>query len=82
MTNDAGATSFESMNIEHRVRLSDNPWRYNEGANLLLSDSAQNQQYLEALRKEGSIWPTDAVEEFVVRFALNDQGIDFAPQSR
>jgi hypothetical protein len=82
MTDASGTPSFDSMNIEHRVRLSDNPWGYNEGENLIVSDAAQNQQYLEALRQSGSIWPTDAVEEFVVRFRLNDQFIDFAPGTR
>lgn len=82
MADPGGAASYESMNIEHRARLSDNPWRYNDASNLLLSDSAQNQQYLEALRQSGSVWPTDAIEDFVVRFGLNDQGINFAPRSR
>ena len=74
--------AYDSMNIEHRVRRSDSPWRYNDPTNLIAADSPQNQQYLEAVRREGSIWPTDAVEDFVVRFGLNDQGIDFAPGSR
>jgi hypothetical protein len=81
----AGATGdigFDPMNIEHRVRLSDNPWLYNDPANMLASDAAQNQQYLESLRQQGSIWPSNAVEEFIVRFGLNDQGINFAPHSR
>lgn len=78
----AEGVRFEPLNIEHRARLSDNPWLYNDPRNLLVSDAAQNQQYLEALRQQGSIWPSDAVEEFVVRFGLNDQGIDFAPRSR
>jgi hypothetical protein len=78
----AGDFAFEPLNLEHRVRLSDNPWLYNRPENLLASDASQNQQYLEALRQEGSIWPTDAVEDFIVRYGLNDQGIDFAPRSR
>lgn len=82
MQSQSGATSFEPMNIEHRVRLSDNPWLYNDPQNLLLSDSAQNQQYLEALRQEGSIWPRGDVEDFITRFGLNDQGVNFAPHSR
>jgi hypothetical protein len=82
MASPQGTTSFESMNLEHRVRLSDNPWLYNDPGNLIASDAAQNQQYLESLRQHGSIWPNDAVEEFVVRFGLNDQGINFQPHSR
>jgi hypothetical protein len=77
-----GDLGFQEMNIEHRVRRSDNPWLYNDPENLLLTDAAQNQQYLESLRQQGSIWPSDAVEEFVVRFGLNDQGIDFGPRGR
>jgi hypothetical protein len=74
--------SFQEMNLEHRVRRSDNPWLYNDRQNLILSDVAQNQQYLESLRRHGSIWPTGDIEEFVVRHALNDQGLSFAPATR
>ncbi|WP_375425791.1 hypothetical protein [uncultured Friedmanniella sp.] len=74
--------AYDSMNLEHRIRRSDNPWRYNDPTNLIAADGPQNQQYLEGIRQQGSIWPTDAVEEFVVRFGLNDQGINFAPRSR
>jgi hypothetical protein len=82
MASPEGETSFESMNLEHRVRRSDNPWLYNSPENLIASDAAQNQQYLESLRQQGSIWPSGAVEEFVVRHGLNDQGINFQPHSR
>jgi hypothetical protein len=76
---DAG---FQPLNLEHRVRRSDNPWLYNDPDNLVLTDAAQNQQYLEALRREGSIWPSGVVEDFVIRHGLNDEGVNFAPHSR
>jgi hypothetical protein len=78
----AGEESFEPMNIEHRVRRSDNPWLYNDPRNLLATDAAQNQQYLESLRKQGSVWPSGEVEDFVVRYGLNDEGWDFRPGPR
>lgn len=69
-----GTESFEPLNLEHRVRLSDNPWLAKGNRNIILTDAPQNQQHLEALRKQGSVWPTDAVETFVVRHKLNDEG--------
>ncbi|MDQ0893501.1 hypothetical protein [Agromyces ramosus] len=77
-----GTEGFEPFNLEHRIRLSDNPWMAKGSRNVILTDAPQNQQYLEALRQQGSVWPTDAVERFVVRFQLNDEGIDFAPGTR
>lgn len=77
-----GTDAFEPLNLEHRIRLSDNPWLAKGNQNVIVTDAPQNQQYLEALRQQGSIWPTDAVEAFVVRHQLNDQGIDFAPGTR
>jgi hypothetical protein len=45
-------------------------------------DAAQNQRYLESLRQYGGVWPTDVVEDFVIRYRLNSQGIDFRPGPR
>ncbi|MET0782179.1 MAG: hypothetical protein ABWZ16_11750 [Microbacterium sp.] len=81
-TTDAGDIKFEPLNIEHRVRLSDNPWAYNQYENLLVTDAAQNQQFLEALRKHGGIWPTDDTERFVITHGLHDQKGDFRPGAR
>ncbi len=77
-----GTEGFEPLNLEHRIRLSDNPWLAKNSQNILLTDAPQNQQYLEALRRQGSVWPTDPVEAFVVRHQLNDEGVDFAPGTR
>ena len=78
-----GTIDYESLNIEHKVRKSDNPWRYNDPDNLTASDAPLNQAYLEALRKHGHVWPqAGSVDDFVVRHGLNRQGIDFAPQGR
>lgn len=77
-----GTEAFEPFNLEHRVRLSDNPWLAKGDRNIILTDAPQNQQYLEALRQQGSVWPTDAVEAFVVRHQLNDEGINFSPGTR
>ena len=77
-----GSEIFEPLNLEHRVRLSDNPWLTKGNRNLILTDAPQNQQYLESLRQHGSIWPTDAVEAFVVRHQLNDEGVNFSPSTR
>jgi len=74
--------SFQSMNLEHRTRLSDNPWLYNNPENLLATDVGQNQQYLETLRQRGSIWPTSTTEDFIVRHSLNDENWDFRPRTR
>jgi len=76
---DDDTIKFQALEIEHRTRLSDNPWRYNDPDNLILSDSAQNQQFLEALRRFGNIWPTDDLEDFIVRNALTDQPTTGAP---
>lgn len=76
-----GKKEFESLGLEHRVRLSDDPWLYNARENLLVTDAAQNEQYLEAIRRHG-IWPTTETEEFVVRHGLSSQPYDFAPGSR
>ncbi|MFJ6079971.1 DUF4157 domain-containing protein [Streptomyces sp. NPDC092369] len=73
---------FESLGVEHRTRLSDDPWRYNDPDNLIVTDAPQNEQYLEALRRHGSIWPSGDVEDFVIRHRLNDQGVDFSPDTR
>ena len=85
-TKPAGGTasaekSFESLGIEHRVRLSDDPWLYNARSNLIITDAPQNEQYLEAIRREG-IWPTTRTEEFVTRHGLSSQPFDFAPSHR
>jgi hypothetical protein len=77
-----GTEAFEPLNLEHRIRLSDNPWMAKGSRNIILTDAPQNQQYLEALRQQGSVWPTDAVETFVVRHQLNDEGINFSPAPR
>lgn len=77
-----GTDAFVPLNLEHRVRLSDNPWLAKGNRNIILTDAPQNQQYLETLRQQGSVWPTDAVEAFVVRFQLNDEGINFSPGTR
>jgi hypothetical protein len=77
-----GTEGFEPLNLEHRVRLSDNPWLAKQNRNILLTDAPQNQQYLEGLRQQGSVWPSDPVETFVVRHQLNDEGIDFSPATR
>ncbi|MEU5188862.1 DUF4157 domain-containing protein [Streptomyces klenkii] len=77
-----GTEVFEPLNLEHRVRVSDNPWLAKGSQNVILTDAPQNQQYLEALRKQGSVWPTDPVEAFVVRHQLNDEAVNFAPGTR
>ncbi|MER7186790.1 hypothetical protein ABT404_46280, partial [Streptomyces hyaluromycini] len=81
-TRTATGTRFEALGVEHRTRLSDDPWRYDDPANLIVTDAPQNEQYLEALRRHGSIWPTGDVEDFVIRHRLNDQGVDFTPDTR
>lgn len=81
-TRTAAGDRFESLGVEHRTRLSDDPWRYNDPANLIVTDAPQNEQFLEALRRHGSIWPTGGIEEFVIRHQLNDQGVDFSPDTR
>ncbi|NOT54933.1 MAG: DUF4157 domain-containing protein [Deltaproteobacteria bacterium] len=78
----AGPAEFEPVNIEHRKRVSDNPWAAKDADNLLLTDATQNQQYLEAVRQYGGVWPADVIEDFVVRHQLNRQGIDFRPGPR
>ncbi|MFJ9740532.1 DUF4157 domain-containing protein [Streptomyces sp. NPDC101166] len=77
-----GAERFEPLNLEHRVRLSDDPWAAKGNRNIILTDAPQNQQYLEGIRQQGSVWPTGGREAFVVRHKLNDEGVDFAPGSR
>jgi hypothetical protein len=72
---------FESLTLEHGVRLSDNPWLYNSRDNLFVTDASQNEQYLEAVRR-GGIWPTSDIEDFVVRHKLSAQKTVFAPGSR
>ncbi|MER5384441.1 DUF4157 domain-containing protein [Streptomyces sp. NPDC002688] len=77
-----GTESFEPLNLEHRVRLSDDPWSAKGNRNIILTDAPQNQQYLEGIRQQGSVWPTGGREAFVVRYELNDEGVNFAPGSR
>lgn len=78
-----GTIDYESLNIEHKVRKSDNPWLYDHPDNLTASDAPLNQAYLEALRKHGGIWPeAGSIDDFVVRHGLNRQGVDFAPGAR
>lgn len=77
-----GSMIDEPLGLEHRTRLSDNPWAYNDPTNLIVTDASQNEQFLEALRQHGFVWPTDDIEAFVVRNGLNDQALDFAPQAR
>lgn len=78
-----GTIDYESLNIEHKVRKSDNPWRYNDPDNLTASDAPLNQAYLETLRKHGHVWPeAGSIDDFVVRHGLNRQGADFAPRGR
>ena len=74
-------TEFESLTLEHGVRLSDDPWLYNSPDNLFVTDASQNEQYLEAIRR-GGIWPTSKIEEFVVRHKLSAQKTVYAPGSR
>ena len=74
-----GTETFEPFNLEHLVREVDNPWRTKDAQNLTLTDAPQNQQVLEGLREHGSIWSKmDVVEAFVVRYQLNNEGINFA----
>jgi hypothetical protein len=78
-----GATSYEPLNLEHKIRETDNPWATKAPGNLVVSDAPQNQQYLESLRELGSIWPSgDQVEDFVVRHQLNNEDVNFRPGSR
>ena len=49
-----GAVRFEPLNVEHGTRLGDNPWRHDDPAHLMLTDAAQNQQFLEELRNTGA----------------------------
>jgi len=81
-TQTASGTQFEPLGVEHRTRLSDDPWRYNDPANLIVTDAPQNEQFMEALRQHGFVWPTNDIEDFVVRYGLNDQGLDFSPAGR
>ena len=75
-----GTIDYESLNIEHKVRKTDNPWRYNDPENLTASDAPLNQAYLEALRRYGGVWPDPgSVDDFVVRHRLNRQNVDYAP---
>ena len=76
---DDGRAGFQALEIEHKTRLSDNPWRYNDPDNLILTDSSLNQQYLEAVRREGGIWATDEVERFVTEQGLTEQAGGFGP---
>jgi hypothetical protein len=77
-----GSVSYEPLNIEHRTRLSDDPWSAKDADNLIVTDAAQNQEYLEKLRALGFVWPTDETEDFIVRFGLNRQDKTFAPAGR
>jgi hypothetical protein len=80
---DDSREGFQALEIEHRTRLSDNPWRYNDPTNLLLTDSPQNQQMLEAIRREGGIWPAgDEIEDFIISHGLLDQSNVGAPRAR
>lgn len=79
---DDGRVTFQALEPDHLVRLSDNPWRYNDPRNLVLTDSAQNQQFLETLRQQGSIWATDDIERFVVGNGLVDQSTIHLPGAR
>jgi hypothetical protein len=75
-----GTIDYESLNIEHKVRKSDNPWRYDDPDNLTATDAPLNQASLETLREHGHIWPeVGSIDDFVVRHGLNRQGKDFAP---
>jgi hypothetical protein len=74
-----GSIRYEPLNLEHKTRLSDNPWIAKSPSNIVVTDAAQNQEYLETLRAEGAVWPTDATEDFIVRHQLNDEGLNFAP---
>ncbi|MEU5261561.1 hypothetical protein [Amycolatopsis sp. NPDC021455] len=78
----ASGTVFEGLGVEHRIRLSDNPWRYNDPDNLIVTDAPQNERYLEAIRRHGFVWPTDPIEDFVIRNDLNDQHRSFQPGPR
>ena len=77
-----GTEAFEPLNLEHKVRLSDNPWLAKSNRNLILTDAPQNQQYLEALRQQGSVWPTDAVEGFVVPATSSTTRASTSPRER
>ena len=53
-TNDATrGITFEPLNLEHRIRLTDNPWLYNDRNNLIVTDGPQNQQYLRLCASTG-----------------------------
>jgi hypothetical protein len=78
----SGAIDFESLGLEHRVRLSDDPWLYNEPENLIVTDAPQNERYLEPIRQKGGVWPTTETEEFVTRYRLTDEPHAFAPGHR
>ncbi|SEP19286.1 hypothetical protein [Amycolatopsis saalfeldensis] len=78
-----GTVGYEPLNLEHRIRETDNPWATKSPGNLVVTDAPQNQQYLESLRELGSIWPSgDRVESFVVKHGLNKEGVDFRPGAR
>lgn len=79
---DDARQGFQALEPDHRIRLSDNPWKYNDPDNLILTDSPQNQQFLEALRREGGIWASDDVERFVVSHGLLDQSNVGVPGAR
>jgi hypothetical protein len=76
---DAGGVKFQALEPDHLVRRTDNPWRYSDPTNLNLTDSAQNQQFLETLRQQGSIWATDDIERFVVGNGLSSQSTTRLP---
>ncbi|WP_089106496.1 hypothetical protein [Streptomyces hyaluromycini] len=38
-TRTADGTRFEALGVEHRTRLSDDPWRYDDPANLIVTDA-------------------------------------------
>ena len=71
---------YESLNIEHKARKSDNPWRYNDPANLTASDAPLNQAYLETLRKHGHIWPQGAASTTSSCGTGSIAGVDPAPR--
>jgi hypothetical protein len=76
---ETGDIVFRPLDLEHRGRLSDNPWRYNDPENLIVTDAPLNQQYLEALRRYGGIWGTEETEAFITRHNLTEQTSGYGP---
>ena len=68
-----GKNRFRPLEMEHQIRISENPWKYNIGANTSFTTSYGNRILSEQIRKTGLWVGGDKVEEFVVRVGLVDQ---------